>query len=690
MAKRRIKQVYCIVLVMLLLLLGMDYHVMAAEPEQMEETEELLGAGSNGYIWPTPGVSAISQYYSSGHTAIDIAAPMGTNVVAVKAGTIKKFYRGCNSVSNNVYCANSCSPSHNRWTYAGRAYCNNGIGNGILVQHDDGTWAEYAHMQNGSFPSGVYEGARVEQGQFLGKTGSSGNSTGPHIHFRLCKSFNGDYWANGNYNTYAINPLLVVSASDVINTTPGTPVISARSTYYTDENITFSWSTAANAATYGISLYTRPSSGERTLVYDKAGVTGNSYSIGKFAVGNYRLWLAGYSSSGVRGATTYVDISVTKRPVIYVSSISLNKTALTLTKGQSATLTASVSPANANNKSVSWTTSNSKVATVSNGTVKAVGVGTATITAKAADGSGKTAVCSVTVKDNHKHSYSAKVTKAPTCTATGVRTYTCSCGASYTEQIEKTAHKVVTDSAVAATCTMAGKTEGSHCSVCGAVIKQQAVIPQKEHNYQESSIEKASPGKNGAVIRKCSSCGNSISTTIYAPQKIELSKTKYTYNGKTRKPSVTVTDNNGNILNAGADYTVSYSKGCKKVGNYTVTVKFTGNYSGKSKETFTIAPKGTKITGYRGKTKSSVVIYWKKQANQTGGYEIQYSTNSSFTKDATKTMTIKKKGTTSKTLSKLKKNQTYYVRVRTYQTVRVNGKSKKIASDWSKAVEIAR
>lgn len=471
---------------------------------------------------------------------------------------------------------------------------------------------------------------------------------------------------------------------------PGTPVISARSTYYTDENITFSWSAAANAVTYGISLYTRPSSGDRTLVYDKAGVTGNSYSIGKFAAGNYRLWLAGYNSSGVRGATTYVDISVTKRPVIYVSSISLNKTALTLTKGQSATLTASVSPANANNKSVLWTTSNSKVATVSNGTVKSVGVGTATITAKAADGSGKTAVCSVTVKDNHKHSYSAKVTKAPTCTATGVRTYTCSCGASYTEQIEKTAHKAVTDSAVAATCTRAGKTEGSHCSVCGAVIKQQEVIPKKEHNYQEASMEKASPGKNGAVIRKCSSCGNSISTTIYAPQKIELSKTKYTYNGKTRKPSVRVTDSNENILNAGADYTVSYSKGCKKVGTYTVTVNFTGNYSGKSKETFTIAPKGTKITGYRGKTKSSMVIYWKKQANQTRGYEIQYSTNSSFTKDVAKTMTINKKSTTSKTLSKLKKNQTYYVRVRTYQTVRINGKSTKITSDWSKAVEIAR
>ncbi len=84
--------------------------------------------------------------------------------------------------------------------------------------------------------------------------------------------------------------------------------------------------------------------------------------------------------------------------VVKVSSVSLNPSSLSLTKkGQTAQLSASVSPSNATNKSVTWSSSNSNVATVSNGMVTAVGNGSATITATAADGSGKRASCSVTV-----------------------------------------------------------------------------------------------------------------------------------------------------------------------------------------------------------------------------------------------------------------------------------------------------
>ena len=84
--------------------------------------------------------------------------------------------------------------------------------------------------------------------------------------------------------------------------------------------------------------------------------------------------------------------------VVKVSSVSLNPSSLSLTKkGQTAQLSASVSPSNATNKSVTWSSSNNNVATVSNGMVTAVGNGSATITATAADGSGKRASCSVTV-----------------------------------------------------------------------------------------------------------------------------------------------------------------------------------------------------------------------------------------------------------------------------------------------------
>lgn len=81
--------------------------------------------------------------------------------------------------------------------------------------------------------------------------------------------------------------------------------------------------------------------------------------------------------------------------VIEVTSISLNKTFLTLEIGESETLTATVSPSNATDKSVTWTSSDQSVATVVNGNITAVGSGTATITATTSNG--KTATCAVTV-----------------------------------------------------------------------------------------------------------------------------------------------------------------------------------------------------------------------------------------------------------------------------------------------------
>ena len=87
-------------------------------------------------------------------------------------------------------------------------------------------------------------------------------------------------------------------------------------------------------------------------------------------------------------------------PNILVTSITLNKTSLSLQPGQSETLTATVLPSNATNKTVTWTTSSTSIATVdSDGNVTAKSKGSATITCKANDGSGKQATCAVTVTD---------------------------------------------------------------------------------------------------------------------------------------------------------------------------------------------------------------------------------------------------------------------------------------------------
>ncbi len=78
-----------------------------------------------------------------------------------------------------------------------------------------------------------------------------------------------------------------------------------------------------------------------------------------------------------------------------VSGITLSQTEISLNKGRTVVLTATVAPENAADKTVIWSSSNEKVATVSDGTVTAVSKGTATVTAKAGD---KTATCTVTVK----------------------------------------------------------------------------------------------------------------------------------------------------------------------------------------------------------------------------------------------------------------------------------------------------
>ena len=75
---------------------------------------------------------------------------------------------------------------------------------------------------------------------------------------------------------------------------------------------------------------------------------------------------------------------------------------------------------------------------------------------------------------------------------------------------------------------------------------------------------------------------------------------------------------------------------------------------------------------------------WKKQSTQITGYEIQYSTSSKFTKKAAKTVIVKSKNATAKTISKCKPGKKYYIRVRTYKDVKVKGKNQKFYSSWSK------
>ncbi len=115
------------------------------------------------------------------------------------------------------------------------------------------------------------------------------------------------------------------------------------------------------------------------------------------------------------------------------------------------------------------------------------------------------------------HSYTSKVTTAATCTEAGVKTFTCSaCNHSYTEAIAATGHTVVTDKAVAATCTTDGKTEGSHCSVCNAVIKAQTVVAATGHSYTSKVTTVSTCTKDGVKTFTCSKCSHGYTEAIAA------------------------------------------------------------------------------------------------------------------------------------------------------------------------------
>jgi len=203
------------------------------------------------------------------------------------------------------------------------------------------------------------------------------------------------------------------------------------------------------------------------------------------------------------------------------------------------------------------------------------------------------------------------------------------------------------------------------------------------HTFIIDSIKNANLNENGYIKKKCNKCGEEIIETIYYPISFELSKIDFTYNKKIQKPTIKVKDSKGNILRDGEDYNISYSnKKSKKIGEYTIEIKFKGNYEGTKKLKYKIIPKGTSLKKLT-KGRKSIRTTWNKQRTETTGYQIEYSTDKKF-RSKNKKKIINKNKITSYTIKKLKAKKKYYIRIRTYKKVKINGKNVKIYSKWSK------
>lgn len=120
--------------------------------------------GKGEYIWPVPGIVQISSPFGMRthpvygdirfHNGIDIPAPTGVPIVASKEGVVS------------------------------RTSYDSGAGRHIFINHQDGTETRYLHLNTIS----VREGRTVEQGDVIGRVGSTGISTGPHLHFEIRKN----------------------------------------------------------------------------------------------------------------------------------------------------------------------------------------------------------------------------------------------------------------------------------------------------------------------------------------------------------------------------------------------------------------------------------------------------------------------------------------------------------------------
>ncbi len=125
-------------------------------------------AAENNYLWPVPSSTSLSRGYSSAHDGQDIVGSYGCAIVASKSGTVIKVLNG----------------DEKNWV---------GYGHGVVISHGDGYYTHYAHMASVSVAQGQY----VTQGQQIGAMGSSGNSTGTHLHFAIATS---QYGGGGRIN----------------------------------------------------------------------------------------------------------------------------------------------------------------------------------------------------------------------------------------------------------------------------------------------------------------------------------------------------------------------------------------------------------------------------------------------------------------------------------------------------------
>lgn len=214
--KRTLLKILCTLLVVVMSLGFMSDGIIKTKANAAYENTP------SSYSYPLRKIAENGRGYTSGHKGIDFTIAKGTAVYASKSGTVEIVYSGCKNYnganSNGQDCKEKgCTQSKvymNGSGYKAGYYCNNGFGNGVVVKNDDGKFCYYAHFNTVN----VKKGDKVTPNTKLGEVGSSGCSTGAHLHFSInSKASGGTSYNPFNYIFPGFKIALTNNVSSSVN-----------------------------------------------------------------------------------------------------------------------------------------------------------------------------------------------------------------------------------------------------------------------------------------------------------------------------------------------------------------------------------------------------------------------------------------------------------------------------------------
>ena len=424
------------------------------------------------YYWPVMGHTVLSQGYHSQHKALDISdlSIDGAPVCAVIGGTVYKRY--------------DCAQQH-----YGTMHTCDGFGTALVIQGDDGNYYTYAHLQANSIPAAYTEGAYVPGGVTIGTVGTTGHSTGSHLHF--CISSTSYIWG-GDVNPLSLSYQYTFDPQPVVTYREFSQGVYYIRNTLNEKYMSVSYATDAQAITTG--LYNASSDQQMEFI-----PVSNGYKIRPLC------------TERVINASGYAVSPGQKVDIRDDSGISAQWWGFEKVSG------GYIIRSMQNQNCVLALASDNDDVVVE------------TYTGDSSQ------IWEIIPKDCKHPSYTNKITKQVTCTSAGIRLYTCKdCSYSYTKTIAKTGHSY-TD----------GKcTRCKHIPTGVKITKQPAIAYAKAGTYAKTQVLATGDGLTYTWY-VCAANG----TKYYkSSQNTNTYKVKISADTTGRKAYCIVTDKYGNIV----------------------------------------------------------------------------------------------------------------------------------------------